>query len=138
MSERCLVDFYNSGKRQFQSNWDNSSDWKMLKSQLENYHLEAASLELKTRFPPHPKMVKLNEILGEHFGGPDSEETRVMVFTNFRESVDEIVTHLNSNNPGKIRAHRFIGQAGGKSGEKGMNQKEQIGVSVDFCTGTHA
>lgn len=131
MSERCLIDFYQSGKRQFQSTWEGNPDWKAVMSQIENYRLEAASLGLKTKFPPHPKMVKLNDILTEHFDSPDADETRVMVFTNFRESVDEIVTHLNTIDP-KIRAHRFIGQAGGKGGEKGMNQKEQIAVSTDL------
>lgn len=95
---------------------------------IENHRLEAASLKLKTTFPPHPKMEKLNALLQDHFAADDAEETRVMVFTNFRESVDEIVAHLNANGP-NIRASRFIGQAGGKGGEKGMNQKEQISVS---------
>lgn len=129
MCERCLNDFYASGKDQFQSNWKNNPEWKELMGHIGNYRLEAASLNLKTPFPPHPKMEKLNVLLQDHFSTEDADETRVMVFTNFRESVDEIVAHLNANGP-NIRASRFIGQAGGKGGEKGMNQKEQIAVSV--------
>ncbi|KAG9128306.1 3'-5' DNA helicase [Ceratobasidium sp. 392] len=134
MCQRCLNDFYASGKAQFQSNWKDNADWKATMSHIENHHLEAVSLGLKTSFPPHPKMQKLNDLLREHFDAEDAEETRVMVFTNFRESVDEIVLHLNTNGP-KIRASRFIGQAGGKGGEKGMNQKEQIATIGRFKAG---
>ncbi|KAG8721569.1 3'-5' DNA helicase [Ceratobasidium sp. 394] len=134
MCQRCLVDFYASGKGQFQANWKDNPNWKATMSHIENHHLEALSLGLKTPFPPHPKMQKLNDLLREHFDTEDAEETRVMVFTNFRESVDEIVAHLNTNGP-KIRASRFIGQAGGKGGEKGMNQKEQIATINRFKAG---
>ncbi|KAG8768278.1 3'-5' DNA helicase [Ceratobasidium sp. 428] len=134
MCQRCLTDFYASGKAQFQSNWKDNADWKATMSHIENHHLEAVSLGLTTPFPPHPKMQKLNELLREHFDAEDAEETRVMVFTNFRESVDEIVAHLNMNGS-KIRASRFIGQAGGKGGEKGMNQKEQIATIGRFKAG---
>ncbi|KAG8744675.1 3'-5' DNA helicase [Ceratobasidium sp. 414] len=134
MCQRCLADFYASGKAQFQSNWKDNPDWKATLSHIENHHLEAVSLGLKTPFPPHPKMQKLNDLLREHFDTEDAEETRVMVFTNFRESVDEIVAHLNTNGP-NIRASRFIGQAGGKGGEKGMNQKEQIATINRFKAG---
>ncbi|KAF8605019.1 P-loop containing nucleoside triphosphate hydrolase protein [Ceratobasidium sp. AG-I] len=134
MCQRCLNDFYAGGKDQFQSTWKNNPDWKELMGNIENHRLEAASLNLKTTFPPHPKMEKLNVLLQDHFDADDAEETRVMVFTNFRESVDEIVAHLNANGP-KIRASRFIGQAGGKSGEKGMNQKEQISTIGRFKAG---
>ncbi|CCO26726.1 fanconi anemia group M protein [Rhizoctonia solani AG-1 IB] len=67
-------------------------------------------------------MEKLNEILVEHFDVPDASETRVMVFTNFRESVDEIVAHLNANESGIIKAHRFIGQAGGKGATRAIKR----------------
>jgi ATP-dependent DNA helicase MPH1 len=130
MCERCLSDFYSSGKARFQSTWTNNADFQKVLSQLKEYRQEAANLGLPTPFPPHPKMEKLNYILAEHFNTPDADETRVMVFTNFRESVDEIVAHLNAHESGKIRAHKFIGQAGGKGGEKGMRQKEQIAVSI--------
>ncbi|QRW05020.1 Helicase conserved C-terminal domain [Ceratobasidium sp. AG-Ba] len=134
MCQRCLNDFYASGKDRFQSNWKDNRDWKAALSHIENHHLEAVSLGLKTQFPPHPKMEKLISLLRDHFDTEDAQETRVMVFTNFRESVDEIVAHLNENGP-KIRAARFIGQAGGKTGEKGMNQKEQIAAIGRFKAG---
>ncbi|CAE6447946.1 unnamed protein product [Rhizoctonia solani] len=135
MCERVLKEFQESGGKQHQANWAKNTDFQATLSCIAKYRLEAASLGLRTTFPPHPKMEKLNEILVDYFNAPDANETRVMIFTNFRESVDEIVAHLNANEAGKIRAHRFIGQAGGKAGDKGMSQKEQISTIKRFKDG---
>ncbi|KAF8680404.1 P-loop containing nucleoside triphosphate hydrolase protein [Rhizoctonia solani] len=135
MCERVLKDFYESGGKQHQSTWNKNTEFQATLNQISKYRLEGAGMGSATRFPPHPKMEKLNEILVGHFDTPDANETRVMVFTNFRESVDEIVAHLNSNESGKIKAHRFIGQAGGKGGDKGMSQKEQLGAIKRFKSG---
>ncbi|CEL57534.1 fanconi anemia group M protein [Rhizoctonia solani AG-1 IB] len=134
MCERVLRDFYESGGKQHQSTWNKNTEFQATLNQIAKYRLEGAGLG-STRFPPHPKMEKLNEILVEHFDVPDASETRVMVFTNFRESVDEIVAHLNANESGIIKAHRFIGQAGGKGGDKGMSQKEQLDAIKRFKAG---
>ncbi|CAE6429485.1 unnamed protein product [Rhizoctonia solani] len=135
MCERVLREFYESGGKQHQSTWNKNTEFQATLNQIAKYRLEGAGLGSAARFPPHPKMEKLNEILVEHFDIPDANETRVMVFTNFRESVDEIVAHLNANESGKIKAHRFIGQAGGKGGDKGMSQKEQLDAIKRFKAG---
>lgn len=86
--------------------------------------------------PPHPKMDKLKALVIQHFAenmGDNDEvegkrdETRVMVFTTFRESVGEIVDTLNLERP-LIRATAFIGQGVDKQGKKGLAQKEQLAV----------
>ncbi|CUA77484.1 fanconi anemia group M protein [Rhizoctonia solani] len=135
MCERTLREFHEGGGKQHQATWAKNTEFQATLNRIAKYRLEGASLGSPTVFPPHPKMEKLNEILVEYFKAPDSNETRVMVFTNFRESVDEIITHLNANETGKIRAHRFIGQAGGKAGDKGMSQKEQIATIKRFKDG---
>ncbi|KAG8763873.1 3'-5' DNA helicase [Ceratobasidium sp. 423] len=135
MCERVLKEFQEGGGKQHQANWGKNAEFQATLSRIAKYRLEGAGLGSPTVFPPHPKMEKLNEILVEHFNAPDSEETRVMVFTNFRESVDEIVAHLNANEAGNIRAHRFIGQAGGRGGDKGMTQKEQLATIKRFKGG---
>jgi ATP-dependent DNA helicase MPH1 len=85
-------------------------------------------------FPVHPKMDLLKTLLVQHFGQALREEgeeelqqTRVMVFSTFREAVDELVTYLESEKP-LIKATRFIGQGTDKQGKKGMSQKEQLEV----------
>ncbi|CAE7051632.1 unnamed protein product [Rhizoctonia solani] len=135
MCERVLREFQEGGGKQHRATWTKNIEFQATLNRIAQYRLEGASLGSSTVFPPHPKMEKLNEIIVDNFKGPDSNETRVMVFTNFRESVDEIVAHLNTNKSGKVRAHRFIGQAGGKGGDKGMSQKEQLAAIKRFKDG---
>ena len=91
--------------------------------------------------PPHPKMEKLRTLLIEHFAqkGFDAEangaegsdlnsDSRVMVFTSFRHTVDLIVDMLNKDQT-LIRAVPFIGQGVDKKGKKGYGQKEQLEVT---------
>ncbi|MBN2154776.1 MAG: DEAD/DEAH box helicase family protein [Candidatus Lokiarchaeota archaeon] len=73
----------------------------------------------------HPKLIKIRDLLNQQFQqNPDS---RVLIFANFRDTVDSIVEFIN--NTESIIAEKFIGQQARKKGrkiEKGMTQKEQI------------
>ena len=75
----------------------------------------------------HPKLDELVKLVKKH------EKERVMIFTQYRDSVDKIIERLNVND---ILAHEFIGQAR-KGDKKGMSQKEQIRVLDDFRSGKH-
>lgn len=50
----------------------------------------------------HPKCQALKELLLRHFRNHNDSHTtvKVMVFASFRETVDEIVSHLNLDNQG--------------------------------------
>lgn len=61
-----------------------------------------------------------------------ASQSNVIVFTELRDSVEEIVKHLNHfSGIAGIRATPFIGQAG----KKGMNQKTQASVLQQFRDG---
>ncbi|KAF9280938.1 hypothetical protein BGZ68_006936 [Mortierella alpina] len=62
-------------------------------------------------------------------------QTRVMIFANYRESVEEISRVLDSHRP-LIKVQSFIGQSTAK-GKKGITQKEQQKVVADFQKGEH-
>ncbi|KAG0203440.1 hypothetical protein BGX28_004267 [Mortierella sp. GBA30] len=62
-------------------------------------------------------------------------QTRVMIFANYRESVEEISRVLEPHRP-LIKVQSFIGQATAK-GKKGISQKEQQKVVADFQRGEH-
>ncbi|KAG0208266.1 hypothetical protein BGX33_006366 [Mortierella sp. NVP41] len=62
-------------------------------------------------------------------------QTRVMIFANFRDSVEEIGRVLERHQP-LIKVRRFIGQATAK-GKKGISQKEQQRVVADFQKGEY-
>ena len=88
-------------------------------------------------FSGHPKMVKLKEVVLEHFEKAKLEgtleSTRIMVFCSFRQVVEEIVDRLNKSS--EIRATRLVGQGGDTKGKKGLKQKEQNQVLADFKKG---
>lgn len=103
----------------------------------------------------HPKMNKLESIVLDHFdsyksltspnalniqGGqnlpsdaPSNDnakaETRVMIFVQFRDTVEEIVALLKRHEP-FIRPMAFVGQA-----KKGLSQKQQAEVVKQFREG---
>ncbi|MEM1578785.1 MAG: DEAD/DEAH box helicase [Archaeoglobaceae archaeon] len=78
----------------------------------------------------HPKILKLKEIVSEQL--KKKEDSRIIVFTNYRDSADFLVSELQKVAP----TAKFIGQAN-KESEKGMKQKEQIEVLQKFREGVH-
>ena len=98
-------------------------------------------------FYSHPKLNKLEEVVIEHFKSFEktaaidltrpskmsSVNTRVMIFSQYRESVQEISELLTRHSP-LIRVMTFVGHGSGKSSSKGLTQKEQ--TEVCLLTGT--
>ncbi|XP_019330330.1 PREDICTED: Fanconi anemia group M protein, partial [Aptenodytes forsteri] len=96
----------------------------------------------------HPKLRKLEEIVIEHFKSwkkgcsdqvttesisVDAVDTRVMIFSSFRDSVQEIAEMLFRLSP-VVRVMTFVGHSTGKS-TKGFTQKEQLEVVKRFREG---
>lgn len=59
--------------------------------------------------------------------GDKAECTRVMIFSSFRESVQEIAEMLNRHQP-LVKVMTFMGQASAGNGVRGFTQKEQLEV----------
>jgi ATP-dependent DNA helicase MPH1 len=97
----------------------------------------------KDDFVGHPKLTFLCDTILNHFldagegrlpenAAPSS--TRVIVFSEYRDSAEDIVRVLNRHQP-MIRASVFVGQADSKRSE-GMNQAKQLETIRKFKTGT--
>lgn len=85
-------------------------------------------------FVGHPKLSYLCENLLNHFMDAGQESnTRAIVFSEYRDSAEEIVRTLNKHQP-MIKASIFVGQADSKRSE-GMKQKQQIETIEKFRTG---
>ncbi|XP_033734152.1 Fanconi anemia group M protein-like [Pecten maximus] len=90
----------------------------------------------------HPKMQKLEEVVVSHFnnflkGGNDEEKsqaTRVMIFSQYRDSVSEITDILMQHQP-LVKVMSFIGQSSAGKATKGFTQKEQLEVMKKFREG---
>lgn len=88
----------------------------------------------------NPKLTKLVEILIEHFerARVRGDSSRAIVFSQFRDSVSEIVSVLAASKPLILPRH-FVGQGNGTSDGllKGMKQAEQHQVIREFRDGIY-
>ncbi|KZO99737.1 P-loop containing nucleoside triphosphate hydrolase protein [Calocera viscosa TUFC12733] len=111
----------------------NDSKYRELITEIEDYRNERVNGGGPVG---HPKMDKLVAVALEHFAAPEdgADDTRVMVFCQYRDCVDEIVKSLNLQQP-IIRASKFVGQSSDKRGDKGMAQKDQINMIKRFKEG---
>lgn len=131
MCYACLKDFEVEEKKKQRSTIVKEQDFVELISLLDDQQLKG--------FEIHPKMVMVKELILKHLlssppvGGsqelsPDTPtKSKIMVFIQYRDCVDEAVGFLNRESP-RINASRFIGQGTDKQGRKGINQSEQIEV----------
>jgi ERCC4-related helicase len=110
-----------------------SSAFHQLLEQLRQY------VEEDPNFVSHPKQVELERIVLEHF--LDQQESnsshkcsKVMIFAKFRGIVEEINKVLSKHHP-MVRVMSFFGQSKGKSGTRGLNQKEQMNIIRKFQSG---
>ncbi|KAJ6654036.1 hypothetical protein lerEdw1_007545 [Lerista edwardsae] len=139
-----------------------NEDFMMLYSQLENMFVDMpltsangstkpGSEKKKQFIYSHPKLKKLEDVVVEHFqtwrasrgstlvslndGVPEGKpaDTRVMIFSSFRDSVQEIAEMLSRHHPA-VRVMTFVGHSVGKS-TKGFTQKEQLAVVKHFRDG---
>ncbi|OZJ02481.1 hypothetical protein BZG36_04369 [Bifiguratus adelaidae] len=106
------------------------------------YRLDKELLEMN--FVGHPKLDRLIGIVVQHFvdhaeklkqnPADPGDKTRIIVFSSFRESVDEITRVLSAHAP-IVRVMSFVGQASAKNGAKGLTQREQQEVLGKFING---
>ena len=84
----------------------------------------------------HPKLNAVIQILQEEFRV--NPNTRIIVFTNYRDTAEMIISCLQDRNAEEegIRAVKFIGQAT-KAEDKGLKQKEQVEIITKFKAGDY-
>ncbi|MDY6959093.1 MAG: helicase-related protein, partial [Halobacteriota archaeon] len=80
----------------------------------------------------HPKLKIVREILEKQVG--NNPGSRVIVFTNFRDTAEMITTSLSDLKG--VRAIKFIGQAS-KYEDKGLTQKKQVEILNKFKAGEY-
>jgi len=82
----------------------------------------------------HPKLAKLEEIVLDHFvqfdddRGVGEASTRVIVFSEYRDSVNEITEILSQHRP-LVRVMSFIGHSSAGRTSRGFTHKDQLKVS---------
>ncbi|CAJ2501580.1 Uu.00g044330.m01.CDS01 [Anthostomella pinea] len=101
-----------------------------------------AAWSKKDNFVSHPKITCLSDTVLNHFmdagegrEGGSSSNTRIIVFSEYRDSAEDIVRTLNTHKP-MIRAAVFVGQAD-STRSAGMKQAEQIERIKKFKNGDY-
>ena len=138
-----LLNLRNNRQRGYLATVVKSDNFKVLCDEVEKA-LSNTEVGVDGRVASNPKLQKLTEILTEHFERAKlaSKSSRAIVFSQFRDSVSEIVSILEPSGP-LIRARHFIGQGKGGKKEgpnaklKGMKQAEQHEVIRQFKTGSY-
>ena len=106
------------------------TDFKVIMNRLEG-QLSATSVVSSQGEVPffysHPKLNKLEEIVLGHFHAVVNSETRVMIFSQYRESVQEITDMLTRHAP-VVRVMSFVGHANSGKLNRGLTHKEQTKV----------
>jgi len=143
-----ITPFYSSAL-EFQKNVESGQTKSKYASQITQHEDWVKAMGYMRRwsnspdFIGHPKLEYLREVVLNHFldagegqqgVGAPARPTRIMVFSGYRDSTQDICRVLKRNEP-MIRPHEFVGQASSKSSE-GMNQKKQNQVIQDFKAGT--
>ncbi|KAK4452973.1 ATP-dependent DNA helicase MPH1 [Podospora aff. communis PSN243] len=104
----------------------------------ENFQKMMTTIEAWMRidgFYGHPKLPYLCETLVNHFvDAGENSGTRAIVFSEYRDSAEEIVRLLNKQP--LVSATVFVGQADSKRSE-GMKQKQQIETIEKFKNGVY-
>jgi ATP-dependent DNA helicase MPH1 len=104
----------------------------------ENFQKMMSYMETWTRDPEfigHPKLEYLRQVILNHLLDSTGGSTRIMVFSSFRDSAEEIARILRVTSP-LIKPHVFVGQADSKN-SKGMSQKKQLEVISKFKLGEY-
>uniref|UniRef100_A0AAV1U9C1 Fanconi anemia group M protein n=1 Tax=Peronospora matthiolae TaxID=2874970 RepID=A0AAV1U9C1_9STRA len=109
-------------------------------SEFQSLELSLAATASTDGSASHPKLIKLREVLLEHFKrrAAGKSNTRAIVFTQYRASVSEIVALLRPLAP-LLNVQPFVGQgASGKAKEnKGQSQKVQQDIVRRFRSGDY-
>ncbi|HLM70622.1 MAG TPA: helicase-related protein [Thermoplasmata archaeon] len=103
-----------------------------LRAFLGDPDVEDVSRRLETLTVEHPKLAKAVEIVRDELHrNPDA---RVIVFSQYRDSVDHIVAEIGRRPDPAVRAARFVGQAS-RGDDAGISQKEQGAILDRFRAG---
>lgn len=93
---------------------------------------EAEQMLGERRELSHPKLEVLRELVAEEIARPRGRPPRVLVFAQYRDTIQGIHDDLTSQG---LTVGRFVGQATRDADDRGMNQKEQRQVLDAFRSG---
>ncbi|OKY77670.1 MAG: ERCC4-like helicase MPH1 [Candidatus Methanohalarchaeum thermophilum] len=119
--------------KKIKSEANTSSGSKASKRLINELKFKKASHKLINLDKRHPKLDEAEEIIEDQLR--DNPDSRVILFTNYRDSASTLVEDINGNIE-YANAVRFVGQSN-KENDKGLTQKEQVEIIDKFKEGTY-
>ena len=105
---------------------------RTIKSLLKDQRVQTAIQHAEKIDTPYPKLGVLTDLVREQLRLVPT--SRVIVFTQYRDSVDRIVSCMEQVG---ARPVRFVGHAAGKGSARGLSQNEQQQTLEDFKSGKY-
>ncbi|HEV8050082.1 MAG TPA: DEAD/DEAH box helicase [Thermoplasmata archaeon] len=93
---------------------------------------EAKAILATAHSTSHPKIDALVSLMGEEFARPRDRPPRILVFAQFRDTIQGIRAALDANG---WAAGRFVGQSTRDADDPGMRQSDQTTVLREFREG---
>jgi ERCC4-related helicase len=93
---------------------------------------EAKAILATAHSTSHPKIEALVSLVGEEFARPRDRPPRILIFAQFRDTIQGIRAALDANG---WAAGRFVGQSTRDADDPGMSQVEQTTVLREFRVG---
>lgn len=137
-----ITPFFKYLKENFEDPTQKMSAARRQLNQNLNFRKMLEEIESEKSLPTyssHPKIEFVESIVLDHFSNQVSSddavsESRVMIFAEYRDAVEDIVSKLQKQDP-ILRVMSFLGQAS-KNG-RGCSQKEQMEVLKKFQSGNY-
>jgi len=82
----------------------------------------------------HPKLIAVRELVKEELHSKD--DSRIMVFTNYRDTASSVLQFLEECDDDLIRPVRFVGQSS-RVADEGLTQKKQTEILTQFREGQY-
>jgi len=107
---------------------------KAAKRIVEDPKVKEAIYALERLDVDHPKLLAVKALAEEQFRQKD--DSRIMVFTNYRDTASSVLEFLEGYESEAIRPVRFVGQSN-RISDEGLSQKKQAEVLDKFREGVY-
>ncbi len=107
---------------------------KAAKRIMEDPRVEEAVGDLARMDVDHPKLRAVLELVEEQLTA--KADSRIMVFTNYRDTASSVLDYLKEAGDEIIRPVRFVGQAS-RASDEGLSQKRQAEILQNFRNGVY-
>lgn len=105
---------------------------RTVRSLLKDERIQHAKELADSLNDPHPKLKIASELVLEQLNS--NPTARIIIFTQYRDTVDQIVSALDHE---PVKPIRFVGQATRDEDSKGLTQDEQVEILNKFKSGDY-